>query len=76
MLKNLRTAYGAGWRAGMSAPRLIRQPNGTKHLQPCMDICPFKGRWGFLARHLWLTGWRAGTSQCLNDWLKKRRVSA
>ena len=65
------TAYGAGYRAGMSPRVVITMPDGTKRLG---DVpCPYTTRRQVLQRMAWNAGYHDGTVKNLNQWLKSRK---
>lgn len=71
MIRALRKAYGAGYRAGMSPRALRRNADGTKNLVEPSN--PYTGRLQFLSRLAWESGMHTGTMNQLNQWLKRRR---
>lgn len=62
--------YGAGYRAGMSEPEMIKGADGFLRLKPLMDICPYTKRLQFLSRHAWMEGWYVGTMKRLHKPVK------
>lgn len=67
----LRSAYGAGWRAGMAHPVAVPQPNGTKILHDAP--CPFSGWRQFFLSIAWHDGFHAGRMVSLRQWMKSAR---
>lgn len=72
MIRAIRRAYGAGWRAGMSERRMVR-PGGTRGIKVLVEAeNPYKHWSQFLLNHAWFCGWHAGSMKRTNDWLASR----
>ncbi len=71
MIKNLKRAYGAGYRAGMSPRAVIRYPDGSGHLSD--PPCPYTTRRQIVQRMAWNAGYHDGTVKNLNQWLRSRK---
>ena len=65
----IRSAYGAGWRAGMAQPVTVPQPNGTKILRDAP--CPFTGWLQCLLALAWHDGFHNGRMESLRRWLAR-----
>lgn len=66
MLKGIRIAYGAGYRAGMAEPVVMTRPDGLKQLEHA--ACPYVGRFQGLQRMAWLEGNITGQRTRLQRW--------
>lgn len=72
--RSLRSAWGAGWRAGMADPRVIPallEDRPVKYLEA--PACPFRRWWQFFVAENWHSGYGAGVAQRIDNWIKERR---
>lgn len=58
---SLKSACGAGWRAGRAEPGIVLI-DGHKYIES--PVCPFTG-WRFVSRFLWHQGYYNGIMQRL-----------
>lgn len=70
MIRAIRTAYGAGIRAGKSPRPLIQRADGTKVL--ASPVNPYNCKTQFLRWFFYEEGVYRGAMQSLTAWLKAR----
>ena len=68
MLNKLNTAYGAGYRCGMSRPKLHLREDGTKTISE--PICPYRSPLQLLQRVAWWMGYDKGLYRRLTTWCR------
>lgn len=62
MIRAIRTAYGAGYRAGMAKRPLVR-PGGTRGIKVLKEVTNPYPPHRFVLNYAWFEGWRAGTME-------------
>lgn len=73
MIREIKKAYGGGWRAGRANKPLIRHADGTYTVEPREN--PYQGRFEFFQRLAWNEGYYAGAMRSVQLWLEKIRYT-
>lgn len=74
MIRAIKSAYGAGWRAGFTLPPLVKGENG--HYYVVQPANPFTKPAQFLLRHAWEEGQHQGRMERWRRSAKKTVIIA